>query len=212
MSHDDFAVEPIKGLPEFLPRGEVILWQGRPDWWHLTVQSMNLWWVVGYFGILTLWRFFTVVDLLPLDRAIAVSLPFVVIGAIVAGLFIIVGYVQARATVYTITNRRVAMRVGAALTVTLNLPFTQIENAALAKRRNGHGNIALETKGGTKFSFLVLWPHARPWHFAKPQPTLRAIADADAVANILAKAAKSRLVEEQNKSHADTPILGVAAQ
>ena len=212
MSHDDFAVEPIKGLPEFLPRGEVILWQGRPDWWQLTVQSMNLWWVVGYFGILTLWRFFTVVDLLPLDRAIAVSLPFVVIGAIVAGLFMIVGYVQARATVYTITNRRVAMRVGAALTVTLNLPFTQIENAALAKRRNGHGNIALETKGGTKFSFLVLWPHARPWHFAKPQPTLRAIADADAVANILAKAAKARLIEEQNKLHADTPILGVAAQ
>lgn len=212
MSHDDFAVEPIKGLPEFLPRGEVILWQGRPDWWQLTVQSMNLWWVVGYFGILTLWRFFTVVDLLPLDRAIAVSLPFVVIGAIVAGLFMIVGYVQARATVYTITNRRVAMRVGAALTVTLNLPFTQIENAALAKRRNGHGNIALETKGGTKFSFLVLWPHARPWHFAKPQPTLRAIADADAVANTLAKAAKARLIEEQNKSHADMPILGVAAQ
>jgi len=166
MSHDDFAIEPIKGLPEHLPRGEVILWQGRPHWWHLTVASMNLWWVIGYFGLLTLWRFVTVMDVVPFDRAVAVSLPFVVIGAVVALLFIIVGIIQSRATVYTITNKRVAMRVGAALTVTLNIPFTQIENAALAKRANGFGNIALETKGGTKFSFLVLWPHARPWHFA----------------------------------------------
>lgn len=212
MSHDDFAIEPIKGLPEYLPRGEVILWQGRPNWWHLAVQSLNLWWVFGYFIVLTLWRFFTVIDMLPLDRAIAVSLPFVVIGAVVALLLGIVGYVQSRATVYTITNRRVAMRVGAALTVTLNLPFTQIENAALSKRRDGHGNIALETKGRAKFSFLVLWPHARPWHFAKPQPTLRAIPEVDAVAKILATAAKSRLIEEQNKSQSDAPSLGVAAQ
>ena len=29
MSHDDFAAEPINGLPELPPRGEVILWQGR---------------------------------------------------------------------------------------------------------------------------------------------------------------------------------------
>ena len=28
MSEDDFAVEPIEGLPELLPKGEVILWQG----------------------------------------------------------------------------------------------------------------------------------------------------------------------------------------
>ncbi|MDA7827562.1 photosynthetic complex putative assembly protein PuhB [Rhodobacteraceae bacterium] len=212
MSHDDFAIEPIKGLPEHLPRGEVILWQGRPHWWHLTVASMNLWWVIGYFGLLTLWRFVTVMDVVPFDRAVAVSLPFVVIGAVVALLFIIVGIIQSRATVYTITNKRVAMRVGAALTVTLNIPFTQIENAALAKRAKGFGNIALETKGGTKFSFLVLWPHARPWHFARPQPTLRAIPNAEAVAHILAKAAKARVIETQNNRQSETPQLGVMTQ
>lgn len=212
MSHDDFAVEPIKGLPETLPRGEVILWQGRPDWWRLTVDSLNLWWVLGYFALLTLWRFFTVVDVLPLDRAIAVSLPFVVIGMITAVLLVIVGVIQARATVYTITNRRVAMRVGAALTVTLNLPFTQIENAAFAKGRNGYGNLALETKGGPKFSFLVLWPHARPWQFVNPQPTLRAIPEAEKVAQILSRAAKARMVEIQNTNTNDAPTLGVVMQ
>jgi hypothetical protein len=31
MEHDDFAVEPVRGLPEKPPAGEIILWQGRPD-------------------------------------------------------------------------------------------------------------------------------------------------------------------------------------
>lgn len=30
--HDDFAVEPIPGLPELPPEGEHILWQGAPCW------------------------------------------------------------------------------------------------------------------------------------------------------------------------------------
>ncbi len=29
--HDDFAFDPLPGLPEALPAGENILWQGRPD-------------------------------------------------------------------------------------------------------------------------------------------------------------------------------------
>ncbi len=33
MHHDDFEAEPIKGLPEMPPEGEVILWQGQPNWW-----------------------------------------------------------------------------------------------------------------------------------------------------------------------------------
>lgn len=212
MSHDDFAAEPIKGLPELPPRGEVILWQGRPNWWRLAVESLNLWWVMAYFAVLTVWRFLTVVDTLPLDRAIAVSLPFLVIAAVVAVMLLIVSYIQARATVYTITNRRVEMRVGAALTVTLNLPFTQIENASLAKGRGGCGNIALETKGASKFSFLVLWPHVRAWHFSKPQPTLRSIPNVDAVAKVLAQAAKSRVIEDQNKTHSAKPELELATQ
>ena len=54
--HDDFAVEPIKGLPEVPPKGEQILWQGQPDWWALTKASLGFWWVMGYFAFLALWR------------------------------------------------------------------------------------------------------------------------------------------------------------
>jgi hypothetical protein len=47
MEHDDFAVEPVKGLPEKPPAGEVILWQGRPDTWALAREALNLNWIIG---------------------------------------------------------------------------------------------------------------------------------------------------------------------
>ena len=195
MSQDDFAFEPIRGLPERPPEVEVILWQGQPNWLRLTVESLNVWWILGYFIFLFVWRFISVSDLMPLNQAVLVSLPFLALAMIVTLLLMLVGYIQAKATVYTITNKRVVMRVGAALTVTLNLPFTEIENAAIASSSKNFGSIAIDTKQDAKFSFLVLWPHARAWHFKKPQPSLRCIPNAAEVAEILSNAAKARLVD-----------------
>ena len=211
MSEDDFAVEPIEGLPELLPKGEVILWQGRPNWLQLTIESLNLWWIIGYFGLLATWRFLTVIDYMPLGTAISVITPFLFIAALAGLLLCIVGYVQAKATLYTITNKRVVMRIGAALTITLNLPFTKIDNAAVAKKRGDFGNIAFETSGSTKFSYFVLWPHARSWHFGKPQPTLRCISEIEKVSSILGEAAKSRIIEKENHSQLNAPGVGVVA-
>ena len=209
MSDDDFAVEPIVGLPELLPKGEVILWQGRPNWLRLTIESLNLWWVIGYFGLLVAWRLVTVIDYLPLGPAVSVSVPFLFVAAFVGLLLCSIGYIQARSTVYTITNRRVVMRIGAALTMTLNLPFTKIDNAAVAKKRGGFGNIAFETSGNTKFSYFVLWPHARSWYFGKPQPTLKCIPDIEKVSSILGEAAKSRVIEKDNNTQPGAPGVGM---
>ena len=209
MSEDDFAVEPIEGLPELLPKGEVILWQGRPNWLRLTNESLNLWWVIGYFGLLAAWRFLTVIDYMPLGTAFSASIPFLFVAAFVGLLLCGVGYIQAKATLYTITNRRVVMRIGAALTLTLNLPFTKIDNAAVAKKRGGFGNIAFETSGDTKFSFFVLWPHARSWYFGKPQPTLKCIPDIEKVSSILGQAAKSRIIEKDNHIQPSAPRVGM---
>ena len=195
MSQDDFAFEPIRGLPERPPEGEVILWQGEPNWLRLTVDSLNLWWVLAYFIFLFVWRFISVSDLMPIDQALLVSFPFLALALIVALLLLLIGFIQAKATVYTITNKRIVMRIGAALTLTLNLPFTEIENAAIASSSKNFGNIAIDTKSDAKFSFLVLWPHVRAWHFKKPQPSLRCIPNATEVAEILANAAKARLIE-----------------
>ena len=209
MSEDDFAVEPIEGLPELLPKGEVILWQGRPNWLRLTIESLNLWWVIGYFGLLAAWRFLSVIDYMPFGTSISASIPFLFVAAFVGLLLCGVGYIQAKETLYTITNRRVVMRIGAALTLTLNLPFTKIDNAAVAKKRGGFGNIAFETSGDTKFSYFVLWPHARSWYFGKPQPTLKCIPDIEKVSSILGQAAKSRIIEKDNHTQPSAPRVGM---
>jgi len=193
MGHDDFAFEPVKGLPERPPQGEQILWQGRPDWWALTRESLSLKWVAGYFVLLAVWRFVTLVDQRPADAAFAASSPFLVMGAVVCALLLTIGIVQARTTVYTITTSRVAMRIGAALTVTLNLPYTQIRNADIDLRRGGTGTIALDLKGETGLSYLVCWPHVRPWMISRTQPALRCIPHARRVAELLAEAAESRV-------------------
>ena len=193
MSHDDFEIEPLEGLPEVPPEGEEILWRGRPSTMALAREAMNLNWIIGYFIVLMAWRFISVSDLMPLGQAIGATVPFLLLGLVVCGLLIWVAWIQSRNTVYTITSARVVMRIGAALTLTLNLPYREIGNAALSLRKNGTGTIALETTGKVQFSLLVLWPHARPWHFSPSQPALRAIPDAAHVAQILAQAAEARV-------------------
>ncbi|WP_412507199.1 photosynthetic complex putative assembly protein PuhB, partial [Roseovarius sp. SYSU LYC5161] len=115
------------------------------------------------------------------------------LGAVVSALLTAIGVVQARSTVYTITNRRVAMRIGAALTVTLNLPFTQIRNAELSRRPDGTGTIAPDLMGGTRLSYPVCGPHVRPWVLRRTRPALRCIPDAATVARLLADAAEARI-------------------
>ena len=207
MSHDDFASEPVRGLPETPPEGERILWQGRPHGFWLSWDSLSLPYVAGYFVLLAIWRFATVIDQFPLVKALAMSVPFLIMGAVVIALLLIIGYVQARATVYTITNRRVAMRIGAALTVTLNLPYTQIANMDFRRGRGGTGTITLDLMGDTKLSYLVCWPHIRPWVMRRPQPALRAIPDAEHVAQILAEAAETRVSTPRIARAAPSPAM-----
>lgn len=192
--HDDFAIEPVPGLPERPPLGEEVLWQGRPNSAALARDAFKVTWVAGYFVALAVWRAAVVAD----DSAvsvIAVMLPYLAIGAVACGLLYLMAVIQARSTVYTVTTARVALRIGAALTVTLNVPFKQLAAANLVAHRNKTGTIALETLGETRISYLVCWPHVRVWRFAKTQPALRCIPDAASVARLLADAAETRINE-----------------
>ena len=195
MEHDDFAVEPVRGLPEKPPAGEIILWQGRPDTWALAREALNLNWIIGYFAVLIVWRVGASSADYPFAQALSHAIPFVLIGAVTAGLILLIAWVQAKATVYTVTTARVARRVGAALTVTLNLPYTRIEAADLDLRKSGTGTIAFRTAGETKLSYLVLWPHVRPWHAKRPQPALRCIPEAEKVARMIGEAVETRLAQ-----------------
>ena len=191
--HDDFNFEPVRGLPEALPEGEHILWQGAPDPRMLAREALGLRWVAGYFVLLTIWRVGVSSAEYPLAQSLVHAVPFVLAGLVACGIIYGIAYVQARSTVYTLTNRRVAMRIGAALTMTLNLPYTWIGTAGLDLRRSGHGTLAFELIGETRLSYIMTWPHVRPWRIARTQPALRCIPDAEKVAALFAEAAETRI-------------------
>lgn len=194
MSQDDkdFAFEPIPGLPDVPPEGETILWQGRPNTWALAREAMGLYWIAGYFAVLALWHGGSAAADHPPLRALAIALPYLALGLAACGIVLLIAWAQARATVYTITTARVAMRIGAALSITLNLPHRQIVAASLDLRRRGTGTIALKTPDETRLSYLVCWPHVRPWRMRHTEPALRCIPEAAHVARILAEAAEAR--------------------
>jgi hypothetical protein len=208
--HDDFAFEAMPGLPERPPLGEDILWQGKPAAYALARDAYGLHWIAGYFALIILWRAGTGLAEGGLAMALAMGLPYLMLA--VLGLAVVYGlaWVQARTTVYTLTSARVVMRIGAALPVTFNLPFVQVGAANLDLRRDGTGTIALDTLGKTRISYLIAWPHVRPWHMSKTEPALRSIPDAKRVADMLAEAAEARVSMPQVTRVA--PNAAVAAE
>ncbi|MEL7253001.1 MAG: photosynthetic complex putative assembly protein PuhB [Pseudomonadota bacterium] len=210
----DITIEPVLGLPEHLPKGEEVLWQGRPDWWVLAKEALLVRWVVGYFVLLAVWRVGSIFDQAPFATVVTAGVPFLISGAVAAAILMLMAYVMARSAVYTITNRRVVMRIGAALTITLNLPFTQIKNAELDLRKAGTGTIALDLDQRTRLSYLVCWPHVRPWKIRQTKPALRCIRDARKVGELLAEVAEAELARPQIKRKTQEPTVAapVAAE
>ncbi len=205
-SHDDFAFDPLPGLPERPPQGELILWQGRPEAAALARDAYRIRWIAGYFALVVLWRAGTGLAEGGPSLALAMGLPYLALGLLGLGIVYGLAWAQARATTYTLTSARVVLRIGAALPVTFNLPFAQIGAASLDLRRDGTGTIALETLGETRISVLVAWPHLRPGHWSKTQPALRSIPDAARIARMLAEAAEARLnLPQVARSPASTP-------
>lgn len=188
-AHDDHELEPVPGLPEHLPAGESILWQGRPRWQSLAVRAMHLKVLALYFGGLAAWRAATLLgDGLTAGEAAIGALWIVLLGLGAMGLLTLFAWLAARTTMYTITNRRVVLRVGVALPLTINLPFAAVAAASLNDSPDGSGDVALALVPEQRISYALLWPHARPWRFSRAEPMLRAIPDAAGVAQVLARA------------------------
>lgn len=195
MAHDDFAFDQVKGLPEAPPPGEEILWQGRPSAYALLRDALMLRWIVGYFAVLALWRIAASLGEMGLGTAVLTAVPLVALGAATVAILYGFAWMQARAAMYTITTHRVALRCGAALQVTFNIPYRWIGNLNMDLRPDGTGTIAIQTTGDTKISYLIAWPHVRPWRIAETEPALRCIPDCERVARILAEAAEARLTQ-----------------
>ncbi len=177
------------GLPERLPADERILWQGAPQWGLMARKVFHADVAAVYFALMLAWRFVsTLSDGGSLTEALASLTWLVPLFALGLGALLLLGWLSARSTAYTLTNRRVVMRIGIVLTVTYNLPLRCIESADLREGSNARGDITLTLEPATRIAWLHLWPHVRAWRVARPQPMLRALDRAGYVANLLQQA------------------------
>ena len=96
---------------------------------------------------------------------------------------------------YSITDKRVVMRIGIVLNLSLNIPFSKIATAELKAYSDKSGDISLNLVPDNKIAYLHLWPHCRPWFFSSPRPRLSCLKDVEVIASCLTSS-----WEEQKKS------------
>ena len=136
--------EAAHGLPEPLPRGERMLWQGSPDWRVMAREAMHLRTLSVYFAVVLAWRGALVLSngggWLDALQAVLWLLP---LAALALGLLATMAWLISRTSVYSITDQRVVMRIGVVLSITFNLPYSRIEAAALRSHADGSGDVTL---------------------------------------------------------------------
>lgn len=179
----EYDSEPVRGLPGHLPPDETIIWQGAPDWKHLAATALHIRLTALYFGVIVLWA--------ALRGDSSTALGVAALGALALAMFVGFAWGVGRTTVYTLTNKRLVLRIGVALNKCVNLPLGELEAANLKLTGGTHGTIVLSLKGAPRLGYLMLWPHVRSLRFVRPQPLLRAIPDAQSVAGLLLKATQA---------------------
>lgn len=185
----EYEFEAALGLPEPLPQDEVILWQGAPNWISMAKHVFRLQWLSLYFAVIVIWQAISVSSseggLAAGWSSVALAFFLAAIGLVLVGLL---AYWSATTTMYTLTNRRIVMRVGIVLTVTFNLPYKTLGSADLKLYKDGTGDIPMQIATEDKIAFFHLWPHVRPWRLATPEPMMRCVPNAKVVAAILTEA------------------------
>jgi Bacterial PH domain len=179
----------FKELPSPLPAGEQVIWQGKPSFKGLALRAFHIREVAIYFGLLLAWRLWSNFSGgMPAGEAVTSALWLIVPAtsgiAVLAGL----AWLFQRAACYTITSKRVLFQFGVALPMTMNIPLGKIANAALKTYRDGSGDIPLTLNDSKRVSYLLLWPHIRPWRLRISEPMLNSVPDAASVAAKLAEA------------------------
>lgn len=181
--------EPQLGLPQTLPAGERLLWQGSPDVASVARHVFHVRKLAIYFAAMLAMRLaFDLHAGVAWRDLLATAAGFGGLAALGVGLMLGIAWLTARTTIYTLTDRRVVMRIGIVLSVSFNIPLSRIDAAALKLHGDGTGHLPLALSAPDKIAYLHLWPHARGWRMARPEPMLLAVPDAQRVAALLGTA------------------------
>ena len=184
----EIRVKPIQPLPEPLPAGEYVIWQGTPAWLPYSRRAFQLAKIGVYFLIIVAWvavsAFLDERSGAAVIRSLVWSLPT---SLAVLGMVALTGWAYARSSVYTITNKRVVIEGGLALQSSVNLPFGKVARADLRTFEDGTGDIELEMTG-PRLLYSMVWPNLRWLRVNRPVPVMRGIEDPKRVAELLADA------------------------
>ena len=188
----EYEYEPINGLPENLPEGESIVWQGAPRWTALANRVFQVRTLALYFaaliGIHVVYKLMDGASSSHVWGGVSWQLTLATVS-----LWLLSGaaWLYARSTVYTLTNKRLVLRSGVATPMMVNLPLEKLESAGLRLCSDGTGDMLFTPTSDTKLYYMLLWPHVRLLGFRKIQPLLRGIPDAQNVARLLAETVRS---------------------
>ncbi len=211
----DAIDENGRGLPETLPDDENILWQGSPKWQRLAIDAFHMRKLAVYFlAILVIQAAYTLSSGQSISEVLLAGAGLTASALTAMGLFAFIAWMMARSALYTITNKRLVMSVGAALSIDINVPFRQIDAASLKLNNDGSGDIPLKVNKEQRVSYFLMWPHTRPWRFKTPEPMLRGIESASEVAETLSQAlqADSSIIIEKTSVKPVNPETNVAAE
>jgi len=181
--------EAPKNILDAIPNGESILWKGRPSLWGFSWNLFGLKWITLYLSMLSIVsvaRFFAS----DFYTAFYVDfLPFFLSGIFASIILIGLAATQTYSTVYIITENRVIIKTGAALSFLISMPFKKIKEVNLQKRGASIGTISFELLSEKRVPYISCWPSVRPWRFKRTQPAFSCIGSVDEVATILRKTA-----------------------
>jgi hypothetical protein len=144
--------------------------------------------VAAYFGLMTLMNMALAEVDTGWQDAMLSGAKTIGAGVLSIGLLSLLAYLSSRTSFYVVTTKRVVMKIGIALPVFFNLPFTSIRSASVRLYADGTGEIPLALAPKEHIAYLHLWPHAKPFKINQPEPALRCIPDAAKVAEVLSRA------------------------
>ena len=185
--HHEHEFEAAPGLPEPLPADERLLWQGAPKWQQVAIDVFHVRTLAWYFaGMMLLQATYLLGE--PERSLFKPLLLSFVLSSMALAILSLMAWLTASTAMYTLTNKRVVMRIGVVLTLTFNLPLRMLAGASIKTNADGTGDIALKLAGNDHIAWLNLWPHARPWVLRHPEPSLRCIANASEVGERIVQA------------------------
>ena len=210
-AHHEHEFEAALGLHEQLPRNEYVIWQGQPDWKQLAVDAFHVRKITFYFAFMVFLQCVHLVDTdtawLDMAKQLGTS---ICLASIALGLLTWSAYLSSKATIYTLTNKRIVMRIGIVLSLTFNVPLRKIVASDLLILKNQVGNIALGISSDSPIGWLNLWPHVRAWRINAPQPTLRCVPQAERVGQFILQAWRKESPQEQLVSVQESPSASSA--